>query len=125
MQEGLFIAAGAGHVKYADGMGQGREKPSPEGLAGNGYFQTDLSASQRWPLNSLASASTEPLSSLGSPPSSSPAASSVRFSLGPALSSVVVIAGLEIHSISRSEAPGLSVETSAVISRLSVRPSAG
>src|SRR4249920_3457512 len=89
------------------------------------YFHTDLSASQRWPLNSLASAATEPLSSFGSPPSSSPAASSDRFSFGPVLSSVVVITGLAIHSISRSEAPGLSAETSAVISMFSVRPSAG
>jgi len=33
--------------------------------------------------------------------------------------------GLEIHSIRRSGAPGLSDDTSAVISVLSVRPSAG
>src|SRR5882672_10121136 len=79
----------------------GPHKADAEG----GYFQTDLSASQRWPLNSLASASTEPLSSLGSPPSSSPAASSDRFSLGPVLSSVVVTTGLETHSITRSVAP--------------------
>src|ERR1700682_2929756 len=90
-----------------------------------GYFQTDLSVSQRWPLNSFASASTEPLSFLGSPPSSSPLDSSDRFSLGPVPSSDVVITGLEIHSISRSDAPGLSGDTSAVISTLSVRPSAG
>ena len=45
------------------------------------YFQTDLSASLRWPLKSLASAPTEPVSSLGSPPSSSPPDSD-RFSLG-------------------------------------------
>src|ERR1700675_3406854 len=82
--------------------------------AGIGYFQTDLSASQRWPLNSLASASTEPLSSSGSPPSSSPLALSDRFSLGPAFSSVVVVTGLEIHNINRSVAPGLSDDTSAV-----------
>src|SRR5882724_4086822 len=89
------------------------------------HFQTDLSAAQRWPLNSLASASTEPLSSSGSPPSSSPLALSDRFSLGPAFSSVVVVTGLEIHNIRRSEAPGLSDDTSAVTSMLSVRPSAG
>src|SRR4051794_6148329 len=102
-----------------------RKKPSPHAVGGNGYFQTDLSASQRWPLNSLASASTDPLSSSGSPPSSSPLAPSDRFSLGPGFSSVVVVTGLEIHNIRRSEAPGLSDDTSAVISMLSVRPSAG
>src|SRR6266702_8513885 len=89
------------------------------------YFQTDLSASQRWPLNSLASASTEPLSLLGSPPSSPPLESSERLSLGPLPSSAVEMTGLEIHSIRRSELPGLSDDTSAVTSSVSVRPSAG
>src|SRR5437879_2516962 len=89
------------------------------------HFHTDLSASQRWPLNSLASASTEPLSSFGSPPSSSPVDSSDRFSFAPGPSSAVVITGLEIHSISRSDAPGLSDETSAVTSILSVSASGG
>ena len=49
-------------------------------------------ASQRWALNSLASASTEPLSSFCSP-SSSRLDSSARLSLGPAASSAVEIAG--------------------------------
>src|SRR5437879_8210781 len=89
------------------------------------YFHTLLSASQRWPLNSFASAATEPLSSFGSPPSSSPVDSSDRFSLGPVPSSDVVITGLEIHSISLSDAPGLSGETSAVTSTFSVRPIGG
>src|SRR5258705_12174746 len=89
------------------------------------YLHTLLSASQRWPLNSFASASTEPLSSFGSPPSSSPVDSSDRFNLGPVPSSAVVITGLEIHSISLSDVPGLSGETSAVTSRFSVRPSGG
>src|SRR3954467_9386315 len=89
------------------------------------HFHTLLSTFQRWPLNSLASASTEPLSSFGSPPSSSPVDSSDRFSFAPVPSSAVVITGLEIHSISLSDAPGLSGETSAVTSTLSVRPSGG
>ena len=89
------------------------------------YFHTDLSASQRWPLNSFASASTEPLSSFGSPPSSSPVDSSDRFSFAPVPSSAVVITGLDIHSISLSDAPGLSGETSAVTSTLSVSASGG
>src|SRR4051812_4722403 len=107
----LFIAAQARHVKCAGAWvlcakAQAGVRPAPGHGQRSAYFQTDLSASQRWPLNSLASASTEPLSSLGSPPSSAPAASSDRFSLGPVLSSVVDMTGLEIHSISRSEAPG-------------------
>src|SRR5690348_12176088 len=40
-------------------------------------------------------------------------------------SSTVVITGLETHSISRSDAPGLSGDTSAAISIFSVRLSAG
>src|SRR5258708_525675 len=91
---------------------------------GRGYFHTDLSASQRWPLNAFASASTEPLSSFGSP-SSSPLDSSVNLSFAPAASSAVEMAGLLIHSISRSDAPGLSGATSAVTSIVSVRSSAG
>src|SRR6185437_7165998 len=74
------------------------------------YFQADLSTSQRWPWNSLASASTEPLSSLGSVSSSS-VDSSIRLSLGPAVSSAVEITGLLIHSINRSEVPGRSAAT--------------
>ena len=54
-----FIAAMVRRVKYAFGV---RSEVNP-GSVERGYFQTDLSASQRWPLNSLASASTEPLSS--------------------------------------------------------------
>src|SRR6267142_5511550 len=88
------------------------------------YFQTDLSASQRWALNAFASASTEPLSSFWSP-SSSPLNSSVRLSFGPALSSVVEMTGVPTHSISRSELPGLSGATRAATSIVSVRPSAG
>ena len=65
------------------------------------YFQTDLLESQRWPLNSLASASTEPLSSFCSP-SSSPLDSSAKLNFAPAASSAVEITGLPIHSISRS-----------------------
>src|SRR5262245_36352472 len=90
------------------------------------HFHTLLSASQRWPLNSFASASTEPLSSVGSPPSSSPEEdSSDRFSFAPLPSSAVEITGLEIHSIRRSVAPGLSGETSAETSMLSVSASGG
>src|ERR1700730_2468979 len=88
------------------------------------YFQADLSASQRWALNSFASASTEPLSSFASP-SSSALASSARLSFAPAVSSVVEMTGLPIHSISRSVVPGLSGATRARISMVSVRPSAG
>ncbi len=51
----------------------------PTEPAGRFYFQADLSESQRWPLNSFASASTEPLSSVWSP-SSSPLTSAARFS---------------------------------------------
>src|SRR6266436_3987216 len=67
------------------------------------YFQTDLSASQRWALNAFASASTEPLSSFCSP-SSSPLDSSVRLSFGPAVLSAVETTALQIHSISLSDA---------------------
>src|SRR5258708_22365832 len=88
------------------------------------YFQTDLSASQRWALNAFASASTEPLSSFCSP-SSSPLDSSVRLSFGPAVSSAVEMTGLPTHSINRSDAPGLSGATKAATSRVSVRSSAG
>src|SRR5450631_811557 len=88
------------------------------------YFQADLSASQRWALNSFASALTEPLSSFASP-SSSALASSARLSFAPAVSSVVDMTGLPIHSISRSVAPGLSGATRATTSMVSVRPSAG
>src|SRR5712671_6839374 len=88
------------------------------------YFQTDLSASQRWALNSFASASTEPLSSFGSL-SSSPLDWSARLSFGPAASSAVELTGVPIHSISRSDAPGLSGATSALTSTVSVRSSAG
>src|SRR5258705_6784241 len=104
------------HGEGAFGNRPRRSKP--------GYFQTDLSASQRWPFNSLASASTEPLSSFWSP-SSSPLNSSVRLSFGPALSSVVEMTGVPTHSISRSELPGLSGATRAATSIVSVRPSAG
>src|SRR5450432_1422579 len=97
--------------------------PRP-GHDASGYFQTDLSASQRCPLNSLASASIEPLSTFASP-SSSPPDSSARLSLAPAASSVVVMAGVPIQSIRRSDEPGLSGATSAVISMVSVRSSAG
>src|ERR1700676_369034 len=96
----------------------------PTSRVDRGYFQTDLSASQRWPLNSLASASTEPLSSFWSP-SSSPLDSSVRLSFGPVVSSLVEITGLPTQSINRSDAPGLSGATSAGTSSVSVRPSAG
>ena len=56
-----------------------------EPLSGSGprYFHTDLSASQRWPFSSLASASIAPPSSSGSSPSSSVELdSSARFSFG-------------------------------------------
>src|SRR5882724_12377532 len=88
------------------------------------YFQTDLSASQRWALSAFASASTEPLSSFCSP-SSSPLDSSVRLSFGPAVSSAVEMTGLPIHSNRRSDAPGLSGATRAESSIVSVRPSVG
>src|SRR5207253_1807758 len=88
------------------------------------YFQIDLSASQRWPLSSLASASTEPLSSFWSS-SSSPEESSDNDSFGPADSSDVVMTGLPIHSISLSDAPGLSADTRPVTSIVSVSSRAG
>src|ERR1700761_6569585 len=88
------------------------------------YFHADLSASQRWPRNSFASASTEPLSSLTSASSSLPD-SSTRLSLAPLPSSAVVMVGLLTHSISRSEPPGLSGDTNALTSSVSVRSSAG
>src|SRR5438132_10243674 len=73
---------------------------------GENYFHTDLSASQRWPFNSLVSAGIEPLSSSGSAPSSSDALEpSARLSFGPAPSSAVVVDGLDTHSISLSDAP--------------------
>src|SRR5689334_17229598 len=97
-----------------------------EGENKRAYFHTDLSASQRWPFNSLVSASIEPLSFSGSPPSSSPVEeSSVTLSFGPEPSSAVVVTGLDTHSISRSDAPGLSEETRAVTSTVSVSASAG
>src|SRR3981081_952810 len=71
------------------------------------HFQADLSASQRWPLNSLASASTEVISSFWSP-SSSLLGASARLSFAPVPSSAVVMAGLLIHSIRWSDPPGLS-----------------
>src|ERR1700761_6325331 len=105
--------------------GRGRGTGAGTALASEiGYFHAALSASQRWALNTLASASTEPLSSLTSP-SSSLEDSSATFSLGPAPSSAVVIAGVLIHSIRRSDAPGLSAATSAELSRVSVRSGAG
>src|SRR5207237_10325573 len=88
------------------------------------YFQIDVSASQRCPLSSLVSASTEPLSSFWSL-SSSPEESSDSDSLGPADSSAVVMTGLPIHSISLSDAPGLSADTRPVTSIVSVSSSAG
>src|SRR5438552_53110 len=90
----------------------------------SGHFQADLSVSQRWPLNALASASTDALSSFWSP-SSSLLGASARLSFAPALSSAVVMAGLLIHSIRWSEPPGLSAAASAVTSMVSVSSSAG
>src|ERR1700682_3993232 len=113
----------ARHVKCANAW-RGCVASYPRSTANRPYFQTDLSMSQRWPLNSFASASTEPLSSFGSP-SSSLLDSSVRLSFGPAVSSAVETAGLLIHNISRSDAPGLSGATKAVTSIVSVRSSAG
>src|SRR5438552_501508 len=101
-----------------------RSQPRPR-LTTRAYFQIDLSASQRWPFSSLVNASIEPLSFSGSPPSSSPAASSVTLSFGPEPSSAVVMTGLLTHSIRRSDAPGLSDDTNAVISMVSVSASAG
>src|SRR5208337_2116995 len=54
-----------------------------------------------------------------------PLDSSARLSFAPADSSAVEMTGLLIHSISRSDPPGLSGATSAVTSTVSVRSSAG
>src|ERR1700729_3899307 len=88
------------------------------------YFQTDLSASQRCPLNSFVNASTTPWSSFWAP-SSSPLESLARLRAGPEVSSAVEMAGLETHRTSRSDPPGFSDATSAVTSSVSVRSSAG
>src|SRR4030081_3616798 len=116
-----FIAAMVRHVKYA--MGWRGFWPNRDRWKA-GYFQTDLSASQRGALNSFASASTEPLSSFGSL-SSSPLDWSARLSFGPAASSAVELTGLPIQSISRSDAPVLPAPTSALTSTVWVRSSAG
>src|SRR5437879_13866134 len=97
-----------------------------EGRGEGDYFHTDLSASQRWPFNCFASASIEPLSSSGSAPSSSAVPeSSERLSFGPVSSSAVVVTGLDTHSMSLSDVPGLSEDTNPVTSTVSVRPSSG
>src|SRR3954447_23176861 len=92
--------------------------------SGSGYFQADLSEFQRWPLNSRASASTDPLSSLWSA-SSSAAGALPRLSFAPGASSAVLIEGLPIQSMRLSEGPGRSEETSASTSMVSVSSSAG
>src|SRR3954463_16280675 len=103
--------AAAGRFRHPDGS-EAAALPDQYELAR--YFHTDLSASQRWPFNSLISASIAPPSSSGSAPSSSAVpASSDRLSFGPAPSSAVVVTGLDTHSISLSAAPGFSGETSA------------
>src|SRR5260370_4813836 len=118
-------AAGAGGLcGTSNAQGKGCAASYATSTEDRPYLQADLSRSQRWPLNSFASASTEPLSSFCSP-SSSLLASSVRLSFGPAASSAVEMTGLPIHSISRSDPPGLSGVTRALTSIVSVKSSAG